>query len=120
MGPWLIEVSDRTDLDAWLHGGPSEFGGSTIMIVRGDDADIRVFLPNALDAAKSDEGRVVVWVKDPGLFENDEKKHLFGDDASVIAAVSSEPGRVGGWITRDRLRVEDAEFAYTGAEEQRG
>ncbi len=120
MGPWLVDVTNRADLDAWLHGGPPEFGGSTIMIVRGDDSDIRVFLPNALDAAKLDDGRVVVWIKDSAMFENDEKKYLFGDDFSVIAAVLGEPGQVGGWITRDRLRVEDAEFAFAGAEEQRG
>ena len=120
MGPWLVNVTGRADLDMWLHGGPPDFRGTTIMIVRGDDSDIRAFLPNALDAAKIDEGRVVVWIKDPALFEEDEKKYLFGDDFSVIAAVLPGPGQVGRWITRDRLRLEDARFAFSGAEEKRG
>jgi len=29
-------------------------------------------------------------------------------------------GRAGGWITRDRLRVEDAVFAFSEAEDIRG
>ena len=120
MGPWLIDVSERSEMEAWLHGGPPEFHGSAIMIVRGDDSDIRVFLPNALDAAKLDEGRVVVWVKDTDLLADHESDFLFGDEPAVIAAVVGEPGHVGGWITRDRLRVEDAEFAFVGAEAQSG
>jgi hypothetical protein len=120
MGPWLVEAHTRAELEAWLQGGPPEFGGSSIMIVRGDGPVIRAFLPNALDAAKLDEGRVVVWLRDPALLERSERKHLFGDRDSVLAAVMTGPDSVGGWITSDRVRVEDAEFAFTEAEEQRG
>ncbi len=120
MGPWLVEALTRDEVDDWLHGGPRDFTGSSIMIVRGDDLDVRAFLPNALDAAKLDAGRVVVWVKDEGLFDNAERKHLFGDDDSVLAAVLTGDGDVGSWMTRDRMRVEDAEFAYAEAEEHRG
>jgi hypothetical protein len=117
MGPWLVEAHTRDDLDAWLQGGPPEFSGSSIMIVRGDDLDVRAFLPNALDAAKLDEDRIVVWLKDPGLLDNAERKHLFGEGDEVLAVVLTGAGEVGSWMTRDRVRVEDAEFAFAEAEE---
>jgi hypothetical protein len=120
MGPWLVEAHTRADLEAWLHGGPPDFRGTSIMIVRGDGPTIRAFLPNALDAAKLDKGRVVVWLRDPALLDRSERKHLFGDSDAVLAAVVTGPDSVGGWITSDRVRVEDAEFAFAEAEEQRG
>jgi hypothetical protein len=120
MGPWLVEAHSRADLESWLQGGPPEFTGSTIMIVRGDGPDVRAFLPNAMDAAKLDESRIVVWLKNTDLLEGPERKHLFDDSDAVLAVVLTGPGQVGGWMTRDRLRVEDAEFAFAEAEEQRG
>jgi hypothetical protein len=35
----------------------------------------------------------------------------------VLASVIGIDGRAGGWITRDRLRVEDAVFAFSEAED---
>ena len=117
MGPWLIDVSDRPELDLWLEGGPPYRAGSTVMLVRGDDGDVRSFLPNALDAAKEGEKRVVVWVKKSSLLSESEQKELFGKSESVLATVIGIDGRAGGWITRDRLRVEDAVFAFSEAED---
>ncbi len=120
MGPWLVDVSERPELELWLEGGPPYLAGSTVMLVRGDDEDIRAFLPNALDAAKEGVKRVVVWVKNPSLLDGPEHKTLFGAGDQVLACVIGTGGRAGGWITRDRLRVEDAEFAFAEAEEIRG
>ena len=120
MGPWLIDVSDRTELDLWLAGGPPYRAGTTVLLVRGDDADVRSFLPNALDAAKVGEKRVVVWIKDLSVLDETEEKELFGESGQVVASVVGSEGRVVGWITRDRLRVEDADFAFSEAEEIRG
>jgi hypothetical protein len=90
------------------------------MLVCGDDDDVRRFLPNALDAAKQSEKRVVVWVKDPSLMSEEERAELFRGGEGVVASVIGSGGRAGGWITRDRLRVEDAVFAFAEAEEIRG
>ena len=120
MGPWLIDVTDRTELDLWLSGGPPYRAGTTVMLVRGDDDDVRSFLPNALDAAKEGEQRVVVWVKDLSILDTTEQKELFGESERVLASVLNADGRTGGWITRDRLRVEDAVFAFSEAEDIRG
>ena len=81
---------------------------------------MRGFLPNALDAAKEGEKRVVVWVKQPSLLNSDEHKELYGAGEAVLACVIGIDGQAGGWVTRDRLRVEDAEFAFAEAEEIRG
>jgi hypothetical protein len=117
MGPWLIDVTDRTELDLWLAGGPPYRTGTTVMLVRGDDDDVRSFLPNALDAAKEGAKRVVVWVKDLSVLNKLEQKELFGEGERVLASVIGVNGRAGGWVTRDRLRVEDAVFAFSEAED---
>ena len=78
MGPWLIDVADRSELDLWLEGGPPYRAGTTVMLVRGDDGDVRSFLPNALDAAKEGAKRVVVWLKKSSLLSDSEQKELFG------------------------------------------
>jgi hypothetical protein len=88
--------------------------------VRGDDEDVRSFLPNALDAAKEGGKRAVVWVKNPSFLDTAEQKELFGESERVLASVIGVDGRPGGWITRDRVRVEDALFAFSEAEEMRG
>ena len=117
MGPWMVDVTDRTELDLWLEGGPPYRAGSTVMLVRGDDSDVRSFLPNALDAAKEGTKRVVVWVKESSLLSESEQKELFGKGERVLASVIGIDGRAGGWVTRDRLRVEDAVFAFSEAED---
>ena len=117
MGPWLVDVTDRTELDLWLEGGPPYEAGTTVMLVRGDDGDVRSFLPNALDAAKEGTKRVVVWVKKSSLLSDAEQKEFFGRGERVLASVIGIDGQAGGWITRDRLRVEDAEFAFSEAED---
>jgi hypothetical protein len=118
MGPWLIDVTDRSELDLWLAGGPPYRSGTTVMLVRGDDEDVRVFLPNALDAAKEGDKRVVVWVKKATLLGDDEDE-IFAANDQALACVIGAAGQVAGWITRDRLRVEDAEFAFSEAEDFR-
>jgi hypothetical protein len=120
MGPWLVDVEDRSTLEVWLAGGPAEHEGATVMMVRGDGPEVRSFIPNALDAAKEGERRVVVWVKDPALLHDEEMTHLFGTSDPALAAVLGVDGGVGGWVTKDRLRVEDAAFAFAGAEGSRG
>jgi hypothetical protein len=120
MGPWLIDVADRSELDLWLAGGPPHRPGTIVMLVRGDDEDVRSFLPNALDAAKEGGKRAVVWVKNPSFLDTAEQKELFGESERVLASVIGVDGRPGGWITRDRVRVEDALFAFSEAEEMRG
>jgi hypothetical protein len=120
MGPWLVEVTEMATLEPWLDSGMGEKPEGSAMIVRGDDALVRVFLPNALDAAKLEPGRVVMWVKDPSLFGEDVQRRLFGRSGSAVAAVVATDGRVGGWVSRDRIGVEDAAFAYAEAEERRG
>ena len=117
MGPWMVDVTDRTELDLWLVGGPPYRAGSTVMLVRGDDSEGRSFRPNALDAAKEGTKRVVVWVKESSLLSESEQKELFGKGERVLASVIGIDGRAGGWITRDRLRVEDAVFAFSEAED---
>ncbi len=117
MGPWMVDVTDRTELELWLAGGPPYRAGSTVMLVRGDDEDVRSFLPNALDAAKEGTKRVVVWVKEPSILSESEQSELFGKGEQVLASVIGIDGRAGGWITRDRLRVEDAVFAFSEAED---
>ena len=117
MGPWMVDVTDRSELDLRLEGGPPYRSGSTVMLVRGDDPDVRSFLPNALDAAKEGTKRVVVWIKKSSLLSEAEHHELFGKGETVVASVIGDGGRTGGWITRDRLRVEDAVFAFSEAEE---
>jgi len=87
------------------------------MFVRGDEPLIRGFLPNALDAAKFEKDRVVVWVKNPVLFIEGEERELFGEGDEILAAVLGPAGAVGGWVTPDRVRVQDAAFAFAEAEE---
>jgi hypothetical protein len=120
MGPWLVEVNDRSELEGWLAGGPDKNGTSVAMLVRGDGTGVRGLLPNALDAAKLDPRRVVVWVRNDDLFTDTEKGELFGGGDETVAVVLSAPRRAGGWMTRDRIGVEDAAFAFTQAEEARG
>ena len=120
MGPWLIDVMDQAELELWIEGGPGDKAGSTVMLVRGDDNDVRCFIPNALDAAKEGTKRVVVWVKDSSFLSEAEQKEFFGAGDRVLASVIGIDGRSGGWITRDRLRVEDAVFAFSEAEDIRG
>jgi hypothetical protein len=120
MGPWLVEVNDRSGLEDWLAGGPDKNGPSVAMLVRGDGDGVRGLLPNALDAAKLDPRRVVVWVRNEDLFTEDETAQLFGGGEETVATVLSAPRTAGGWMTRDRIGVDDAAFAFTQAEEARG
>ena len=119
MGPWLVDIFDRSELEAWLAGGPSGRRASVVMVVRGDGTSVREFLPNALDAAKRRSHRVVVWVKNPAIFKEPEVVSLFGKGDGVLAAVMGPGGTADGWVTRDRLGVEDADFAFAAAEEAR-
>ena len=118
MGPWLVDVTDRSELDVWLAGGAGHRAGSSVMLICGDESLIRGLIPNALDAAKMETQRVVVWVKDPNLLSAEQKKEFFGKSDRVLAVVLSNAGTVGGWMTKDRISVDDAVFAYTEAEKR--
>ncbi len=120
MGPWLIDVTDSAEIEPWLAGGPPHRAGSVVMVVLGDSPSIRGFIPNALDAAKADERRVVVWIKDAGMLEKSRSQALFGDGASALAAVLSPEGKVACHVADDRIQVKDAEFAFAEAEKFNG
>ena len=48
---------------------------------------------------------------------NRSRKSSLAKVSGILASVIGIDGRAGGWITRDRLRVEDAVFAFSEAEE---
>ena len=112
MGPWLIDVRNRDEFETWLGENPPTPVRPVVMIVRGDSPEVREFLPNALDAAKRDDRRVVVWVKDLDLLSLDEVREFFLSDESILAAALSTDHQVRGWVYRDRTGVDDADFAY--------
>ena len=116
MGPWLVEVRTAIELEPWLSGGPPERAGSTVMLVRGDGPEVRVFLPNALDAAKIDRRRVVVWFRHPGVLDAHRLGEFFGDGPWCLAVVLGADGKTAAWVTSDRFGVEDAAFAFAEAD----
>ena len=116
MGPWLVDVRTREDFDIWLGDDPPTTYRPVVMVVRGDSEIVRVFLPNALDAAKLDHQRVVVWVKDPSMLSEQEAENLFLADDTILAAVLSEDHEVGGWVYHDHFDVDDAAFAFSSAQ----
>jgi hypothetical protein len=116
VGPWLIEVKSPAELAPWLAGGPPDRRASTVMLVRGDGPVVRVFLPNALDAAKIEGQRVVVWIRDPRVLDPGRGAEIFGEGNWCLAAVLGADGRTAAWVTSDRIGVEDAAFAFGEAE----
>ncbi len=120
MGPWLVDVTDSAEIEPWLAGGPPHRARSVVMVVRGDSPLIRGFIPNALDAAKVDERRVVVWIKERDLLEESRAQALFGDGTTTLAVVLDPEGRVACHVEDERTRVEDAEFAFAEAEKFNG
>jgi hypothetical protein len=119
VGPWLIEVRTAAELAPWLAGGPPDRPASTVMLVRGDGPLVRVFLPNALDAAKFDKRRAVVWIRNPGVLDSGRAGELFGEGDWCLAAVLGADGGTAAWVTSDRIGVEDAAFAFAEAEKNR-
>jgi len=115
MGPWLVDVRTRDELDRWLGGNPPTTYRPVLMVVRGDSAAVREFLPNALDAAKLDGRRVVVWVKDLSLLRGTEVRDLFGGDGTVLAAVLNGDLTVAARVHSGRMEVVDADFAFSTA-----
>jgi hypothetical protein len=115
MGPWLVDVRTRDELDRWLGGNPPTTYKPVLMVVRGDGPTVREFLPNALDAAKLDDRRVVVWIKDLAMLRPSEMTDLFGDDGEVLGAVLNGDGSVAACVYPDRLEVGDADFAFSTA-----
>jgi len=89
------------------------------MLVRGDGPAVRVFLPNALDAAKTDERRAVVWMRNSALLDAERATAIFGDGDWCLAAALSSDGRAAAWVSHDRTGVEDAAFAFSEAEQAR-
>ena len=77
---------------------------------------VREYLPNALDAAKLDERRVVLWIKDESLLSDGDLRGLFQSNEAVVAAVLSADHRVKSWVYRDQTEVDDAAFAFTKAQ----
>ena len=82
------------------------------MVVRGDSDLIREFIPNALDAAKLDEQRVVVWVKDPSVLDDERIWGLFADDHQAVASVLNEDRELAARVYAGRIEVSDAAFAF--------
>ncbi len=116
MGPWLVEVKTPEELEPWLDGGPPDRPDSTVMVVRGDGPAVRAFLPNALDAAKVDSGRVVVWLRHPGVLDAMSTDRIFGDSGWCMAVALGADGKAAAWVSSDRVEVEDAAFAFAEAE----
>jgi hypothetical protein len=116
MGPWLVDVHTREEFDIWLGDDPPTDYRPVVMVVRGDSELVREFLPNALDAAKLDNQRVVAWLKDEALLSEQELEKLFLADETILAAVLSEDHEVSGWVYRDHIEVDDAAFAFSNAE----
>jgi hypothetical protein len=116
MGPWLIDVQNSEEIDIWLGENPPTPYRPVVMLVRGDGATVREFLPNALDAAKLDDHRLVAWVKDLDLLNDDEIRAFFLSDDTIVAAVLSGDRQVKGWVYSDRIDVDDAAFAFHQAE----
>ena len=119
MGPWLIEVKTPSELAPWLDGGPPDRPASTVMLVRGDGPLVREFLPNALDAAKVDERRAVVWIRNPAVLDSGRAGKFFGKGEWCLAVVLGADGGTAAWVTSDRTSVEDAAFAFAEAEKKR-
>jgi hypothetical protein len=117
MGPWLVDVRSRKELQTYMGAEAPITHRPVVMVVRGDSPVIREFIPNALDAAKLDERRLVVWVKGPDLLTPQESAEYFGNDGEALAAVLSTARRVTALVHRDRIEVEDADFAFSTAEQ---
>jgi hypothetical protein len=115
MGPWLVDVRTRDEFESWIGDDPPTPYRPIVMVVRGDSPVIREFLPNALDAAKLHEERLVVWLKDMSLLSGQEASRLFGDDDEALAAVLSATRTPTALIHQDRIEVEDADFAFSTA-----
>lgn len=113
MGPWLVDIRTRDEFETWMGENPPTTYRPVVMVVRGDSAVIREFIPNALDAAKLDEHRLVVWLKDMSLLSRQEVSDLFGDDDDALAAVLSNSREVTALVHSDRIEVEDATFAFS-------
>jgi hypothetical protein len=116
MGPWLVDVRTREELDTWFGDDPPTTYRPVVMVVRGDSEVVREFLPNALDAAKLNDQRVVVWVKDATILTEQEIDTFFLADETVLAAVLSKDHEVGGWVYDDHVDVDDAAFAFRNAQ----
>jgi len=116
MGPWLVDVQTEDGIENWLGENPPTPYRPVVMVVRGDSDVIREFIPNALDAAKLDEQRVVVWVKDPSLLAEERIWGLFADDHDAVAAVLNEDRELAARVYSERIEVSDAAFAFDVAQ----
>ena len=115
MGPWLVKIDSREELDTWLGERPPVAYRPLLMVIRGDGPLIRELLPNALDAAKLQEERIVLWVRERELAEDAAVAGLFGEDDEVVAVVLGEDRRVVGRVYRNHMDVDDAAFAFAAA-----
>jgi hypothetical protein len=111
MGPWLIETSERAELERWLGDTAS---GRLLMVVRGDSPRVRELLPNLLDAAKLQPNRVVLWVRDATLLEGLAVAEAFARDPRIVAVVLAATRAVA-WVYDDQSGVADASFAFDKA-----
>lgn len=116
MGPWLVDVAQRSELDPWLEGTAPVSAAPVVLLVRGDDDVVRELLPNALDAAKERPHRIVVWVRDAALLTESEHETFFRSDVSIVAVALSVDHRATAWMSSDRIGVDDAVFAFSRAE----
>jgi hypothetical protein len=112
MGPWLIDVYERDELERWLGDTAAK---RVLMVVPGDSSRLREILPNLLDAAKLQPNRVVLWVKDPALLAGLPVAEVFAHDDRIVAVVLAG-ARAASWVYDDQVEVVDATFAFEKAD----
>lgn len=115
MGPWLIEVADRDDLHEWLASESPDPSKTVRMILRGDSPQMRLLLPNAMDAAKKEPGRVVVWIRNDSLLTDPENAAFFDGGPEVVGVVIAG-GSVHSWVYDWMSSVEQTTQAFEEAE----
>ena len=115
MAPWLIELTRRDDLLLWLASESPDPEKSIRMILRGDSPRMRVFIPEALDAAKKAPGRIVLWIRDENLLTDSEKATFFDGGPEIVGVVVSG-GSVRSWLYEQSLSLNQALQAFNEAE----
>lgn len=115
MGPWLIELSRRDDLLKWMASESPDPRKPVRMILRGDSPQMRVLIPNALDAAKKAAERVVVWIRDANLLTESEKAAFFDGGPEIVGVVVAG-NSVRSWLYDWASSVEQATEAFEEAE----
>ena len=114
----LLRVAGATDGEQGISLGfvDTPMEGDHTASVHGLAYCVAPEVADALDAAKIDPRRVVVWIRNPAVLDASRSGELFGDGGWCLAAVLGADGRAAAWVTGDRVGVEDAAFAFSEAE----